>query len=269
MNNRFFILLLCGLMSLTAFAHDITIKGHVADANGSGIEYVSIHVDSLYTVSDRDGNFSLTIPDDVKADLVVNHISYEPYALKNSLWHRSTNLAITLKEKVNDLADVAIVSGKKQKSIVDKGMRAPGDVTFHNIKNTTYEIGPLFTPKKNFFVGSAQLRVTKNSFTSCTIRLIIYEIKGNRFVPVHHSPLYLHLSQVSDKRDFTFMPEEPIKLLRSHKYYVGVAVMASNGVGEIHFPAYLRKGCVRNLCTDKKKNLPATLGVSLLGVQAK
>ena len=268
MNNRFFILLLCGLMSLTAFAHDITIKGHVADANGSGIEYVSIHVDSLYTVSDRDGNFSLTIPDGMKAELVVNHISYEPCVLKSSQYHKSCNLTITLKEKVNDLSDVAIVSGKKQKSIVDKGMRAPGDVTFHK-KNTTYEIGPLFSPKKNFFVGSAQLRVTKNTFTSCTIRLVIYEIKGNQFVPVQHNPLYLHLTQVSDKRDFTFMPEEPIKLLRSHKYYVGVAVMASNGVGEIHFPAYLRKGCVRNLCTDIKKNLPATLGVSLLGIQAK
>lgn len=256
-------------MSLTAFAHDITIKGHVADANGNGIEYVSIHVDSLYTVSDRDGNFSLAIPDDMKANLVANHISYESCVLKSSLYHKSCNLTITLKEKVNDLADVAIVSGKKQKSIVDKGMRAPGDVTFHNIKNTTYEIGPLFSPKKNFFVGSAQLRVTKNTFTSCTIRLIIYEIKGNQFVPVQHNPLYLHLTQVSDKHDFTFMPEEPIKLLCSHKYYVGIAVMSSNGVGEIHFPAYLRKGCVRNLCTDKKKKLPATLGVSLLGVQAK
>ena len=269
MNNSFFILLLCGLMTLTALARDITMKGRIVDANGRGIEYVSIHVDSLYTVSDRDGNFSLTIPDDMKADLVVNHISYEPYALKSSLWHRSTNWAITLEEKVNDLADVAIVSGKKQKSIVDKGMRAPGDVTFHNIKNTTYEIGPLFTPSKNFFVGSAQLRVQKSTFTSCTVRLIIYEVRGNQFVPVQHSPLYLHLTQVSGKRDFTFMPEEPIKLLRSHQYYVGIAVMSSNGVGEIHFPAYLRKGCVRNLCTDKKKNLPATLGVSLLGVQAK
>ena len=269
MKNIFFILLFCGLMPLTAFAHKITIKGHVADGKGNAIEYASIHVDNLYAVSDKEGNFSLVVPDDMKADFVVNHISYEPYVLKCSLWHKKGNLNITLKEKVNDLADVPIVSGKKQKSIVDKGMRAPGDVTFHNIKNTTYEIGPLFTPKKNFFVGSAQLSVQKSTFISCTVRLIIYEVKGSQFVPVQHRPLYLHLSQVSDKRDFSFMPEEPIKLLRSHKYYVGIAVMSSNGVGEIHFPAYLRKGCVRNLCTDKKKKLPATLGVSLLGVQAK
>lgn len=269
MKNRFLMLLVCGLMTLTALAHEITIKGHVVAENGGSIEYASIHVDSLYAVSDKEGNFSLNVPDNMKADLVVNHISYESYVLKSSLWHKNSNLNVTLKEKVNDLADVPIVSGKRQKSIVDKGMRAPGDVTFHNIKNTTYEIGPLFTPKKNFFVGSAQLRVQKSTFTSCTVRLIIYEVKGNQFVPIQHRPLYLHLSQVSDKRDFSFMPEEPIELLRSHKYYVGIAVMSSNGVGEIHFPAYLRKGCVRNLCTDKKKKLLATLGVSLLGVQAK
>ena len=35
------------------------------------------------------------------------------------------------------------------------------------------------------------------------------------------------------------------------------------------FPAYFKKGCVRNLCTDRKKNLPVTLGVSLYGISAK
>ena len=45
--------------------------------------------------------------------------------------------------------------------------------------------------------------------------------------------------------------------------------MASSGNGEIHFPAYFKKGCVRNLCTDRKKNLPVTLGVSLYGISAK
>ena len=54
-----------------------------------------------------------------------------------------------------------------------------------------------------------------------------------------------------------------------NKYYIGVAVMASSGNGEIHFPAYFKKGCVRNLCTDRKKNLPVTLGVSLYGISAK
>lgn len=269
MKRKLLVLLVCGLMVIAGYARDIKINGRVVDENGSSIEYASIHVDSLYAVSDKLGHFSLVVPDDMKADLVVNHISYEPKVLKSSVYKKGDALQITLKEKVNDLADVSIVSGKKQKSIVDKGVRAPGDVTFRNIKNTTYEVGPLFTPSKDFFVGSANLRVQKCSFSSCVVRLIIYEVKGNQFLPIQHSPLYLHLSKVSDKKDFAFMPEEPIRLLRSHKYYIGIAVMSSNGTGEIHFPAYFRKGCVRNLCTDKKKNIPATLGVSLLGVQIK
>ena len=49
----------------------------------------------------------------------------------------------------------------------------------------------------------------------------------------------------------------------------GVGQGIAAGHGEIHFPAYFKKGCVRNLCTDRKKNLPVTLGVSLYGISAK
>lgn len=116
---------------------------------------------------------------------------------------------------------------------------------------------------------TAKLRVQKCTFASCTIRLIIYEVKGTVFVPVQHRPLYVRLSEISDKKDLSVWIEEPLKLERNHKYYIGVAVMASSGNGEIHFPAYFKKGCVRNLCTDRKKNLPVTLGVSLYGISAK
>ena len=88
-------------------------------------------------------------------------------------------------------------------------------------------------------------------------------------MPVQHRPLYVRLSEISDKKDLSVWIEEPLKLERNHKYYIGVAVMASSGNGEIYFPAYFKKGCVRNLCTDRKKNLPVTLGVSLYGISAK
>lgn len=88
-------------------------------------------------------------------------------------------------------------------------------------------------------------------------------------MPVQHRPLYVRLSEISDKKDLSVWIEEPLKLVRNHKYYIGIAVMASSGNGEIHFPAYFKKGCVRNLCTDRKKNLPVTLGVSLYGISAK
>jgi hypothetical protein len=37
--------------------------------------------------------------------------------------------------------------------------------------------------------------------------------------------------------------------------------------GEIHFHAYIHKGYVRNLGTDKIREFPATIGVSLIGME--
>lgn len=269
MKRFVFILIACELLSLACVAANKVIKGHVVDEYGQNVEFASIYVDSVYVVSDREGMFSLTIPNGMKQDLVISHISYQAYKIPYDVYSKKTELQVALKENVSNLSDITVVSGKKQKSIVEKGVRAPGDVAFHNIQNTKYETGPLFTANKDYYVKNAKLRVQKSTFTSCTIRLVIYEVKDTQFVPIQHRPTYMQLSKISDKKDLSVLIEEPLKLERGHKYYVGVAVVASNGIGEIHFPAYFRKGCVRNLCTDKKKNLPVTLGVSLYGIQAK
>ena len=34
-----------------------TIKGHIVDESGRNVEFASIHADSIYAVSDKDGNF--------------------------------------------------------------------------------------------------------------------------------------------------------------------------------------------------------------------
>ena len=62
-----------------------------------------------------------------------------------------------------------------------------------------------------------------------------------------------------------------VRTLNSLAYMLIVYMryLTSSGNGEIHFPAYFKKGCVRNLCTDRKKNLPVTLGVSLYSISAK
>lgn len=257
------------MMSLMCVAANKTIKGHLVDEAGNNVEFASIYVDSIYAVSDKNGNFSLTIPSDVKQELVISHISYQIYKIPYDVYCKNNKLSLTLKEKVSNLSDITVVSGKKQKSIIDKGVRAPGDVAFHNVRNTQYEIGPLFSVNKDWRVENVKLRVQKCTFIYCTIRLIVYEMMGTQFVPILHRPIYMQVSKISDKKDFSALVEEPLRLKRNHKYYVGVAVMASSGNGEIHFPAYFKKGCVRNLCTDRKKNFPVTLGISLYGIPVK
>ena len=44
-------------------------------------------------------------------------------------------------------------------------------------------------------------------------------------MPVQHRPLYVRLSEISDKKDLSVWIEEPLKLERNHKYYIGIAVM--------------------------------------------
>ena len=142
---------------------------------------------------------------------------------------------------------------KKQKCIIGRGVRAPGDVAFHNIQNTQYETGPLFSVSKDWRVGNVKLCVQKCTFSYCTIRLVFYEIMGTQFVPIQHRPIYIQVPPNPDKKELSVLVEEPLKLERNHKYYIGVAIVASSGNGEIHFPAYFRKGCVRNLGKDRKK----------------
>ena len=244
MNMRRFIffLIVCEFFSLACIAANKTIKGHIVDEFGKNVEFASVYVDSIYAVSDKEGNFSLVVPDGMKQELVISHISYQTSKIPYDVYSKKTSLQLTLKEKTCDLSDVTVVSGKKQEGILGKGVRAPGDVAFHNVRSTKYETGPLFVVNKDYYVKTAKLRVQKCTFASCTIRLIIYEVKGTNFMPVQHRPLYVRLSEISDKKDLSVWIEEPLKLERNHKYYIGVAVMASSGNGEIHFPAYFKKG---------------------------
>ncbi len=74
MRRFIFILIVSQLMSLACFAANKTIKGHVADEFGKNVEFASVYVDSIYAVSDKEGNFSLVVRDGMKQELVVSHI---------------------------------------------------------------------------------------------------------------------------------------------------------------------------------------------------
>lgn len=266
MKKYLFILVVCELISLACVAANQTIKGHIVDESGQNVEFASIYVDSICLMSDKYGNFSLEIPDGMKKEMVISHVSYYTYRIPFVEYSNKKELNLTLKEKVSNLSDVTIVSEKKQKCIVGGGVRAPGDVAFHNIQNTQYETGPLFSVNKDWRVRNAILSVQKCTYAYCTIRLVIYEILGMQFVPLLHRPIYVQVLKNSDKKNYSVFIEEPLKLQPNHKYYLGVAVVASSGNGEIHFPAYFRKGCVRNLFKDRKKSFPVTLGISLYGI---
>lgn len=58
MNMRRFIffLIVCEFFSLACIAANKTIKGHIVDEFGKNVEFASVYVDSIYAVSDKEGN---------------------------------------------------------------------------------------------------------------------------------------------------------------------------------------------------------------------
>ena len=243
------------------------IEGVVKNGLGERVEYASVRVDSFYTVSDLKGYFVLDLPKGERKELVITHLSYKPVALPwNS--YKNGHVEVTMTENVSNLAEVSVAGKKvKEKKISHKGIKTPGDVVFKNVTNTTYEVGPIVSNKKDYLVKSLDFKVKKCSFAECVVRIIIYEIKGNHLTPIQRKPIYLKFSCGQQKEDYAVKPSETIMLSKGHDYYVGVAVVSSTGKGEIHFPAFLRKGYVRNLVSGKMKKLPATMGISMSGVE--
>jgi hypothetical protein len=245
----------------------VRVTGRVLSQDGRPVEFVSIKVDSLFFLSDLNGNFDFTVPHGHNSDMFFSHISYHSIKVPYSSYEMEP-LTIHLTEKVQELGAVTI-SGLKgsEKKIAAKGMKMPGDVSFRNIKNTIFETGPVISKSHDYQVRNLEFKMDKCTYTTCTVRIIIYDVTDGRFTPILHEPLYVNFSNKSQNVDYVAKLKEDVKLQKRHKYYVGLAVVSTNGIGEIHFPAYIHKGYVRNLGTNKTRKFPATMGISLRGVE--
>ena len=75
------VLLMLAFDVSAAFAQNRTIKGNVTDANGEPLIGATVNVkgnSTLGTLTDLDGNFSLSIPNQRGVVLVVSYVGYEP-----------------------------------------------------------------------------------------------------------------------------------------------------------------------------------------------
>ena len=78
MNKKTIISIMLALVTMTGQAQ-ITLKGSIVNERGEKIEYVSIGLeeDSIGTISDANGNFTIEIPANRKNDLVFTHVSFQ------------------------------------------------------------------------------------------------------------------------------------------------------------------------------------------------
>ena len=78
MNKQTINTILLTLVTVVAQAQ-ITLKGSIINERGEKVEYVSVGLeeDSIGTISDANGNFTIEIPANRKNDLVFTHVSFQ------------------------------------------------------------------------------------------------------------------------------------------------------------------------------------------------
>ena len=264
--KRLFVFSLLMLAVVTATAQSV-LTGTIKNSQGARVEFVSIGVegDSIGTVSDGNGHYSLTIPAGAKGTLKFSHISYAPYTIALQEVLGKKQMDVTLKGCVQDLADVNIVYGKKTKTISSKGIKGPGTLKISGTK-CCFEAGPVVKVGSDYAISHLILPVRSTTYSACTLAIEVYEVVGDKFNIVMRKPIYRTLKKGGSQR-LDIIPEEGIILKKGHRYYVGVRLVEVKSDGHIEFPAYFKSGYARNFVMGKRKKIPATLGMEVKGVK--
>lgn len=253
----------------------ITVSGDIKDTEGHHIKYASLRVDSQYTISDKDGNFTLRIPKGHKSDLVVSHLSYNsqriPYAQ-----YKSGELHICLQEKVQTIEGVIIAASKaKTAKIGRQGMKMPGDAAFTTSPEDggkhfyDYELGPVIKPSKNYLLRQFSLHIEECTYKSCVLSVTAYEVSGGDITPIQNRPIYIYCDKEHQNTDYTHKFPDNIVFKKGHTYYVGIALVSAEGAGRISFPVRLHRGYARKLDTGRIRKAPASLALNLSGIALK
>ena len=259
-------LLFCLMLSVSICAQE-TINGRIKATNGNPVEYATVSVDSIFTLSDVKGNFSLALPKGHTGNLHISHISFKPMSIPRNKY-ASGDIDITLEDAVNELADITVTNSKKNKmkSVSGKGMRFPGgDACFRNKHNGTKEIGPIVKAGKDFSIESITLKILRNTYTKCVLRVILYEIKGKKLTPIQTKPLYAEAKLSNDKYSLSFIPQHHISLKKGHRYFAGLAIVDASERGELHIPVHFHSGLGHNTLTGNTRKIPVSIGMKIQG----
>ena len=270
--KRLLSIMLFLLASMAGMAQT-NVKGHVVNERGEDVEYVSIGFDgendSVGVISDAKGHFELTIPKGRKNALSFTHVSYLPAEVSYQEYASGKELTIVLKDKVVELAEVVIGKKNKPKTIVGKGIPAPGLV---GTAGQGSELGPeggvAFSCSKEYVISDILIKISGCSFKQCKVSINVYEKKGKQFVNIHQKPIYETLTNEKSNYLLDIRPEENIILKPKKDYYVSICVV--DGFGEsgfLYMKAFMKNGLYRNAMKGKTKKLPVCPAIMVKGYE--
>lgn len=269
--NILFVILIAIMTIASSVSAQTTVKGNVVNERGESIEYVSIGFenDSVGVISDAKGHFVLTIPAGRKRELSFSHVSYLTTEIPYEEYSKSDELTVVLKDKVVELAEVVIGKKNKPKTIVGKGIPAPGLVgTSGQGSDLGPEGGVAFSCNKSYVISDILVKISGCTFKQCMVSINVYERKDDQFVNVHQKPIYETLTNEKSKYILDIRPEENIVLKPKTDYYVSIRVV--DGFGEkgfLYLNAYMKNGLYRNAVKGKTKKLPVCPAIQVKGYE--
>ena len=267
--KKFIITNLLLALIVSAALAQTKVKGRIVNERGKGVEYVTIGLenDSIGVISDSDGNFSITVPQGKKGNLVFMHVSHQTAVVPFSSYG-SGEVEVVMKDKVVQLAEVVV--GKKNKKITLSGKSwvSIGDCVEKGNFNSRTEIGPSFSNGKDCVLSDIQLAVKKCSFQSCTLSFNVYKMDDKKFENILSRPIYLKISPADNGQKKIVSLSEYIRLKAKQKYYVSLSIVDAEGSGGVVFPLSAKGAYVRNAVMGWIKHVPVCPEIVVKGYEA-
>ncbi|MBP5667156.1 MAG: carboxypeptidase-like regulatory domain-containing protein [Salinivirgaceae bacterium] len=248
-----------------------TVSGNILNERGEKVEYVSIgfNRDSVGTISDGDGHFSLKIPAGRTNTLVFSHVSYLPTEIPFETYSAGNELTIVLKDKMIVLPEVTVGKQSKPKTIVGRGMPMPGSCVLTGRGTPDGpEGGPMFTADKDYIISNILLKIEKCTYKECKLSFNLYERRDSQLVNVLQKPIYQTLQQ--SKKGFTLdvEPTDILLLKRGTEYYLSVSMVDSEGEGTLMLDASMKSGYFRKgLINGEIKKVPVCPAFAVKGIE--
>ena len=266
MNKKAIITILLAFVAMAGQAQ-ITLKGSIINERGEKVEYVSVALekDSIGTLSDADGNFTIEIPANRRNDLVFTHVSFQKAIIPYETYANGQQLTVTMKDKVVELAEVVVGKKNKPKKIAGKTISGPIAAFRGQGKADGAEWGPVFKSKKDYAISDILLTIKSISYQWCVLSFNIYEIKGGKFVNILNKPIYHRIKKSDGKQRLNVQPEETIVLKGKRKYYMSVMVVDSDRYGTLNMQSEFKTSYARNITKGKKRKLPVGPAIQVKG----
>ena len=265
---RLFSILLAAIIAQYAVAQT-TITGRISNERGEAVEYATVSLvgDTIGTLADAQGHFTLTIPHGKRNDLAITHVSYDRATIPYSTYSGGKPLSIIVKDKNVKLDEVVIGKKNKSKTILGKKLPGPPGSFRGEWKENRLEWGPTFKVKKDWVVSDIFFTIKKSTYSRCVLSFTIYEIKGKEFVNILSKPIYKTVTATDQKTKLAVQPNENIVLKAGKKFYVSVTIVDCDDSGILEFNSQLRSCIARHLSAGKTRKLPAGPTITLMGYE--